>query len=867
MVLAIPLTVKLARQQQILFSRAATAQVEFLTKDQQGTTTADGQSCVTTRNIGGSNKLVTLCPNVKIRLIAPTGDDVKFQGRTSLLPQQGFISTVYAGHLGYEANFCEGNSIVHEYADGTGTHEVQLNCGDQGKVCKDLPNNDAGCEDVCTSDGSCSAATPACGQTTEGKDNCGNPCTKPGDACPAEGLTCTEQAEDLGNGCAKHIKTCPGEEDEVSTYDIATGGECTAGGQQGGPAVDCTRIKGGCQTGGFQYCVPDNAACGDERNKCYSEQTEGVENQCSESVRGATSCTITPNCSGLTCRFTTSFTANGQSQSSYRIIVSPDKSNPAVNSGLRNDDQVVSHTYNPGTYTASLRAQTNDGGTEATCDSPSISPTGPAGLSCTVTQSCSETRCTFNHTYTVGGTVQQKQNYRVNLYPDKNNTNISIGLKNGSETLSHTYTAGTYTARLFAQKNDGSGDITCETSEFTISGGPQKCFVCVNVVGKGNVWRYEGDSRGQTPTGDPNATCTDAENSCSSTKTGTCKGDVTRFLDKPCGSPGQTITKYRFAENPTDLDNPDKAKEGNYQAGGVDVPYTFSNTPGTQTIWYQFGDGAGNWTKAEPKSILLVGADPKITGAACNIRIDIKDNSLIFEIRGDNFGEGVSTVSADGSTLEGNCKNCTWSNSHIIARMANPPDTTIGRTYNVIVNRADGIKSPPQACKVETRQVSVGSEIFCQAPNSFDQQNVNLSIFEMVGVGSTAASSSQVANKTTEKITLNKQGESNKLKTNFNPTLDYIFCLEAPDVYSIEVCSKRIKAVAGNNVITKLDIPIGDYNRNGKIGPEDASLFISQFGPMTANKICDLNRDKICNSYEWSCIKKGYNKVSDQKPL
>ena len=75
MVLAVPLTIKLVRQQQILFSHAAESKVEFLTKDQQGTTTADGKSCVVLRD----GKLVTICKDIKVKLTAPTGSDIHFQ--------------------------------------------------------------------------------------------------------------------------------------------------------------------------------------------------------------------------------------------------------------------------------------------------------------------------------------------------------------------------------------------------------------------------------------------------------------------------------------------------------------------------------------------------------------------------------------------------------------------------------------------------------------------------------------------------------------------------------------------------------------------------------------------------------------------
>ena len=72
----------------------------------------------------------------------------------------------------------------------------------------------------CVSDGSCSAATPACGTTTTGTDNCGTSCTKTGGSCscvsdgscsaatPACGTT-TTGADNCGTSCTKTGTTCP----------------------------------------------------------------------------------------------------------------------------------------------------------------------------------------------------------------------------------------------------------------------------------------------------------------------------------------------------------------------------------------------------------------------------------------------------------------------------------------------------------------------------------------------------------------------------------------------------------------------------------------------------------------------------------
>ena len=53
----------------------------------------------------------------------------------------------------------------------------------------------------CVPNGSCSAPNPACGTTTTGVDNCGNPCSKTGPPCPScAGVNCSSRS--AANCCA-----------------------------------------------------------------------------------------------------------------------------------------------------------------------------------------------------------------------------------------------------------------------------------------------------------------------------------------------------------------------------------------------------------------------------------------------------------------------------------------------------------------------------------------------------------------------------------------------------------------------------------------------------------------------------------------
>ncbi|MBI2599331.1 hypothetical protein HYW43_00220, partial [Candidatus Daviesbacteria bacterium] len=86
MLLAIPITVKIAREQQILFSKANAAKIEFLTKDLGGT------GCVVQKD----GKLVAVCSNISLRITAPTGSDLQFRSQNASLPQGRLVSKVYA---------------------------------------------------------------------------------------------------------------------------------------------------------------------------------------------------------------------------------------------------------------------------------------------------------------------------------------------------------------------------------------------------------------------------------------------------------------------------------------------------------------------------------------------------------------------------------------------------------------------------------------------------------------------------------------------------------------------------------------------------------------------------------------------------
>lgn len=90
---------------------------------------------------------------------------------------------------------------------------------------------------ACVSNGSCSAAAPACGTTTTGVDNCGNACTKTGDACPVACVSdgsCSVQTptvcgqanvgvDNCGNPCVRSSAACPAPQPQNFTLNCPNG--------------------------------------------------------------------------------------------------------------------------------------------------------------------------------------------------------------------------------------------------------------------------------------------------------------------------------------------------------------------------------------------------------------------------------------------------------------------------------------------------------------------------------------------------------------------------------------------------------------------------------------------------------------------
>lgn len=317
-------------------------------------------------------------------------------------------------------------------------------------------------------------------------------------------------------------------------------------------------------------------------------------------------------------------------------------------------------------------------------------------------------------------------------------------------------------------------------------------------------------------------------------------------LGYQCGT--TNIVKVWYAENESDLTNPNLRHEIAYVKGGVKQDITLDPTPGQKFIFTQFVDDKNQTQNGNPFpfQIELKGPTPTVSGFACELDL-VNSSDLLFKFLGVNFGatQGTGTVVLkDG----GNLSFDSWTDTAITARLTSPPTSqiTVGTRYFATVTNSSGQKSAEQQCLVGITQISLGAKLFCRNQRDFDQDNVELVLI----------SDKDRNQKTSEKVTIDKEGNIADIKTKLKAGDKYIACIKAP--LSLRRCSAPFSASSGTNILS-MDLPIGDYNGDGSINNVDASLLKGQWGPVSSSKNCDVNRDGFCNAFEWSCMLHDFN--------
>lgn len=830
LVLAVPLTINLVRQQQILFSKAATDSVQLV-----------DNSCTTTQN----NKKVLTCPTVTLNFVAPS--------ETEVLSAEGLVKTAHAQET---CNYSQQFSDDPNFSDG-----VHCFTG----VCSGSPcgfNQNCGYDEATSTEIDCLTAgnTPTTGlncslntdpnviQTPTGykwEGQCSRSCTNHAECKTSASDNNTYWCYGFTDGakCMKLVSLSTGSGSTPTTPTTCAQGVC-------GACTKVTRCPGqSLQT--YDICEDNlnqtssnNTLCknGATDFRCFSSQNSACTSNDAAHPGYAYSC---EGCFGT----------------STATPTSPPATNPATG-------QTATLTITPSPATRShqewppltLKVQADSNlewnvfyYNSGTCDK-SACPTKDWTLIGSGKGNSSVTWPTANSIYVPIGIhtfgVFDKDNLKV-----LTTTNVDFN---------DAATSITVTPNPVIRTNGVWPDLTLQVqadpllqwNAFYYNPGTCTKASCLK-----EGWTSVGSGVGNKTLSWPGSKFT---NIPPSTHTFAVFDSINQNVlatydvafNQDSTTPPVNIVKVRYAENSADLTNPNLRREIAYIRGGVRQDITFStSTAGTKFIYAQFVDDKNQTQNANPFpfQIDLVGPSPLVSGFACEV--DIANSSdLLFKFTGVNFGatQGTGTVVLkDG----GNLSFDSWTNTAVTARLSSPSvsATTLGTQYFAILTNSAGQKSPEQQCLVGITQISLGAKLFCRAQRDFDQANVELVLI----------SDKDRNQKTSEKVTIDKEGNITNIKSKLRAGDNYIACIKAP--LSVRRCSTIFTASSGTNNIS-IHLPIGDYNGDGAINNFDKSILQGQWGPMNSSKNCDVNRDKFCNSFEWSCMVHDFN-ASDQQTL
>lgn len=376
-------------------------------------------------------------------------------------------------------------------------------------------------------------------------------------------------------------------------------------------------------------------------------------------------------------------------------------------------------------------------------------------------------------------------------------------------------------------------DINATSSNGVISVAPQKDFTPTKV----GRYRFSGITNGmERGTGTPAPCADDSANL-----------DVEGFTP--------TTVSIRVAESEAGLRTaPDIA----YTDHPLTLPYSFVNkTLGDHQIWVKFigTDANGQPTEktAGPFPITIISANPSIDGVDCDSTLE---GGVRFTIRGSNFGSQQGrrgSVKSGQSALHVD----SWSDTQVLATLNQAG--TVGQGFLVKLVRDDQAQSDDTSCSISTSQIQVGTRLFCGTDSGLGVSNVELTIAEARDGGTVA----------TETVTIDSKGlikATNKL----NEGKPYRIGIKTPR--SLRRVFEVKKASRGTTKIGPVELPVGDVFPilgDGKINSADYGELVREWvvaQAATSEKRADLNGDGRVNSFDWACMRPFFNQSDDGIP-
>lgn len=343
---------------------------------------------------------------------------------------------------------------------------------------------------------------------------------------------------------------------------------------------------------------------------------------------------------------------------------------------------------------------------------------------------------------------------------------------------------------------------------------------------------------------------------CNNVKSNQCAAQCGRATPAPTSTPASTptpppatTTKFRIAENPTDLA---AAPWQNYTAAVASTPldYTFKDTtPGLKFIFVQFMDSNGNTTTAAdcPKcqaQIKLLGPDPAMTGCS----LTLEGTNAVLNLAGQNFGSDKGTIKSGDSDLQIR----SWKNDSIQAVLQNAPT---GQVLPITFTNTDEQTGNGLCSSIS--QLALGAKVFCRAPASYDTNNVDLVLVKEDGT------------KIHQTVTIDKNGAVQGLTQRLEDGKRYTLSIKAP-----KSLRRNATFTAGDGTVNipNFILPVGDIfpadGGDGAINALDKSELNREWiiSEDAKGRLGDFNQDSRINSIDWACMRYDYGKSDDQQP-
>ena len=327
--------------------------------------------------------------------------------------------------------------------------------------------------------------------------------------------------------------------------------------------------------------------------------------------------------------------------------------------------------------------------------------------------------------------------------------------------------------------------------------------------------------------------------------------------------PGLSTVSYKISETVEGLNLAPELPYTVDASGNLITSYTFQNPKiGANFVFVMFKDIAGKWggcgtnqTQACSATIELISV-PSI--ASCSVDTS-KADRVTFEILpkagvGNGFGAETGKVEMGDVNLQ-TLKLERWDDGRIIAVLSGQPTDQV---FQIKITDKKGL-SVEGSCS-SLSQLSLGTKLFCRAPQTSVVNAVSLILAEGKDKG-------QIVRST---VSIDKKGlVQGMTNTKLVEGQGYKVSLEAPKSVRKVI---EFNAGRGTTILSNVKLPVGDIfpldGGDGKINSADASELLREWRIVGSggDKPGDFNDDGLVNSFDWACMRFDFGASDDAEP-